>query len=57
MFYRNSFINKPKGAIWSDGSEASVIFNNEFFGVSTPIPSDFVLAPLAHMMAQSGGLL
>lgn len=31
-FYRNDFVNKPKTAIWSDLSQASVILNNEFFG-------------------------
>lgn len=32
--YRNAYISKPKTGIWSDGSNASAILNNEFFGSS-----------------------
>lgn len=36
MFYRNSYINKPRSWIWSDKSNASSILNAEFFGVTAP---------------------
>lgn len=44
MFYRNRYVIKPTGAIWSDGSVASTILNNEFWGVPTPPSGGLILA-------------
>lgn len=44
--YRNAYIKKPKTAIWSDGSNASVILNNEFFGT----------APVAYELTIDSGV-